>query len=85
MDLPPTTGLVIDVDAYVVTVLVGEEQEEWTFPLTGAPRDVSEGDSVQVRYENGRPVEIGTDHHDQTMQMRLTRPLNLRRLQLLTD
>lgn len=84
-EVPLTAGLVTDVDEYAVTVLVGDAQEEWTFPRSLVPGMVARGDQVHVRFDEGRPIVVGRDASDENVELRLSRPINLRRLQLLAD
>ena len=78
-----TSAVVIDVDEYSVAMLVGEQEEEWCFPLSMVDQDVAVGDQLRVMFENSRPVVLGPDTAvGNSLSARLNRPLNQRRITL---
>jgi len=78
-----TSAVVIDVDEYAVAMLVGDQEEEWSFPATLVPEGVVVGDRLQVGYENGRPAVIRRESSvSNSLAARLNRPLNQRRITL---
>jgi hypothetical protein len=78
-----TSAVVIDVDEYAVAMLVGEQEEEWSFPAALVPPGVEVGDELQVSYVNGRPTVLGPESRiDNSLSARLNRPLNQRRITL---
>ncbi|MGZ4718561.1 MAG: hypothetical protein ACXWCB_17875 [Acidimicrobiales bacterium] len=75
-------GVVVEVDDLVATLEVGDEREEWIFPLSLLPADVTV-DSVLTFDGSGSAARV-IDHRipATSVEQRLGRALNRRRLHL---
>ncbi len=76
-------GTVVGIDGdSVARVLIGEDQEEWFFPLNMLPDRVCEGDTLRFAEQAGRYAVIGKIRLAQaapSIEDRLSRPLNTMR------
>ena len=75
-------AIVVDMDDMVATVEMGPKHEEWVFPLSMLPADV-QIDSTLVFEGEGAHAEV-IDHRPPapSVEDRLSRSLNRRRLHL---
>ena len=76
-----TRAVVMSIDHGVATILVGDQQEEWDFPLDLLPEGTGE-DSIVLMSGEGyslRAVGLAPERVD-SVQSRLNRGVNRRRL-----
>ncbi len=76
-----TRAVVITIDHGVATVLVGEHQEEWDFPMQLLPAGTTE-DSILLLTGEGYGLEVVglAPERVDSVQSRLNRGLNRRRM-----
>ncbi len=76
-----TRAVVIKIDLGVATVLVGENQEEWDFPMQLLPSDTTE-DSILLLTGEGYGLQVVGLAHERvdSVQNRLNRGVNRRRM-----
>lgn len=79
VDATEVRGAVVEIDDGVATILVGDEAEEWYFPVGLLP-DGTVIDSVVLLAGEGRDFHIvGPDIAARTVESRLERTLRLER------
>ena len=78
-----TKGLVIEIEDGFAKVLVGPQEEEWDFPAHMLPSGTTP-DSELLLASTGRSFEVvGLARRTDTMEFRLSRGVNRRRMALL--
>lgn len=83
---PLIRGVVTQIELGLATVLLGEDAEEWVFPVTLLPADVAESDVLLFAGE-GRDLRVvqRAGHLHDTVESRLSRGVNRRRMGLLAS
>ena len=74
----PATGKVIDIDEGMAHVLVGDDEEEWYFPLTTLPVGTKAGDGlllvkVDLRYKAIRRLPCQDETSGRSIEDRMAR------------